>query len=72
MKKERFKREVAIIIIHGLKGARYLISDSKTGTVIDDAQGYGFKSPEAVMNYAETKGWIVVNAPQEPKTIALF
>lgn len=60
---ENKTRTVKITQTKGAKGDRYVISDSETGDVIDNAQGYGFKTPEAAVRYATPKGWLIVNPP---------
>lgn len=47
--------------LHVFKGQRYIIVDPTTGTVIDDAQGHGFRSQSNAEAYADAKGWVVLN-----------
>lgn len=61
-----------ISTIETLTGTRYIIIDAATGIIIDNAQGYGFKTTEAAFRYATSKGWIVVNPPYVLEINPLF
>lgn len=39
-----------------MANGRYFIVD-ESDNVVDDAQGYGFRSPEAAWNYAYEQAW---------------
>lgn len=64
--------KVNISTIESANGTRYIITDVATGIIIDDAQGYGFKTQETSLRYAISKGWVVMNPPYVPKTNPLF
>ncbi|MDE5608040.1 MAG: hypothetical protein K2I64_03805 [Muribaculaceae bacterium] len=51
---------------------RYIINDATTDTLIDDAQGYGFKMIKAAIKYAIPKGWQVINQIKESESYKLF
>ena len=40
---------------------RFIIVDSTTGVVIDDAQGFGFRTMSNAETYADAQGWNVLN-----------
>lgn len=64
--------KVKINTIETSTGTRYILIDAGTGIIIDNAQGYGFKTPEAAVRYATSKGWMVINPPYVPEINPLF
>lgn len=42
-------------------GQRFIIVDPTTGVVIDDAQGFGFRTMSNAEAYADVQGWTVLN-----------
>lgn len=42
-------------------GQRFIIVDAITGTIIDDAQGFGFRSKSSAEAYADAQRWYVLN-----------
>lgn len=65
-------QKIKINTIETSTGTRYILIDAATGIIIDNAQGYGFKTAEAAFRYATSKGWIVVNPPYAPEINPLF
>lgn len=63
---------VTISAIESATGTRYIVTDVATGIIIDNAQGYGFKTPEAAFRYATAKGWSVINHHFTPEANPLF
>ena len=51
---------------------RYTILDATSGTLIDDAQGYGFQTREKAEKYAAVNGWIVINPSISSVTIPMI
>lgn len=70
--KETQTRKVKITLTKSHKGDRYVITDSITGDVIDDAQGYGFTSFDKAVSYAKNQSWEPVNILVTPVTAPLF
>lgn len=64
--------KVNISTIESANGTRYIITDVATGIIIDDAQGYGFKTQESALRYSTSKGWLVMNTPCTPVINPLF
>lgn len=54
-------RKVKIQPFQTPKGNRYQITDAQTGAIIENAQGYGFKTESNAIAYAEAHGWTVLN-----------
>ena len=51
---------------------RYIIIDANSNTLIDDAQGYGFKMIEAAIKYAIPKGWQIMDQPKKIESYKLI
>lgn len=66
------EKTVTISTIESATRTRYILIDAITGILIDNAQGYGFKNPEAAVRYATAKGWSVINHHFTPETNPLF
>lgn len=55
-------RTVLIEQVITAKGVRYQILDADTKTLLDNAQGAGFKSEDKAASYAEAHGWVIINS----------
>lgn len=77
MRQENFQHNLncsvrPTITIKHTDDTRYVIADSNTGALIEDAQGYGFSTHEKAYNYAIAHGWDVTNPPCNPEINSLF
>lgn len=66
------KRLVIITLRPCKNGNRYVICDTETEIVIENAQGHGFSSFEKAENFALSHGWLAINKPETPESTPLF